>query len=381
MVFVVYENTKLCKATIGKTVIVTYIKDGGKLVATKLDAIGCTTSQGTGSLYGVANNSSSRASEPYDQADTNRRGGVIDDSEISNEDFQQPELRALNNDAVIRMVKAGQPEDKIVSTIITSPGRYDSSAQGLKALKDAGASKRILATIARKAFSEPTSYPGGMITYIPILAGPSEEQAARVERRWSEANAEFLRVTAASQGPCDEGAKRAIANAESALEVRTAVWKEFFQQRRQHAHDAKQAATAGMAHADEELRTSQATLIEWTDLLAELKRKRLALEGESTVGFDPEDLKKARSDLDAQISASEQGIANLETMVAGLREAMQTGRTAQADGDPEAIAASARQLIEAQYKMYSSIYRANDVRFSLGCRPGAGPAPPSRPQP
>ena len=52
--------------------------------------------------------------------------------------------QAFNNDAVIKLVKAGLSEDLIVSTINGSPGSYDTSADGLIALKKAGASDEVL---------------------------------------------------------------------------------------------------------------------------------------------------------------------------------------------------------------------------------------------
>ena len=59
--------------------------------------------------------------------------------------------QALNNDAVIKLVKAGLSEDLIVTTINASPGAYDTSANGLIALKTAGASDKIVAAIVVKA--------------------------------------------------------------------------------------------------------------------------------------------------------------------------------------------------------------------------------------
>ena len=60
---------------------------------------------------------------------------------------QQP----LNNDAVIKMVKAGLSDDVIVSTINASPGAYDTSADGLIALKQAGANDKVIEVIVAKS--------------------------------------------------------------------------------------------------------------------------------------------------------------------------------------------------------------------------------------
>lgn len=59
--------------------------------------------------------------------------------------------QALNNDAVVKLVKAGLSDDLIVSTISASPGAYNTSADGLIALKTAGVSDKIVAAIVMKA--------------------------------------------------------------------------------------------------------------------------------------------------------------------------------------------------------------------------------------
>jgi len=64
---------------------------------------------------------------------------------------QQPAQQGLNNDAVIKMVKAGLSDDLIVNTIGTSPGFYDVSADGMIALKNADVSDRVVSAIVAKA--------------------------------------------------------------------------------------------------------------------------------------------------------------------------------------------------------------------------------------
>jgi hypothetical protein len=59
--------------------------------------------------------------------------------------------QALNNDSVIKLVKAGLSEDLIVSTINASAGSYDTSANGLIALKKAGVSDKVVSAIVVKA--------------------------------------------------------------------------------------------------------------------------------------------------------------------------------------------------------------------------------------
>jgi hypothetical protein len=63
----------------------------------------------------------------------------------------------LNNDSVIKLAKAGLSEDLIITTINSSPGSYDTSADGLIALKNAGVSDKVVSAIILK--STPTSTP------------------------------------------------------------------------------------------------------------------------------------------------------------------------------------------------------------------------------
>ncbi|MFZ1937856.1 MAG: hypothetical protein WBA18_17345 [Terracidiphilus sp.] len=59
--------------------------------------------------------------------------------------------QAMNNDAVVKMVKAGLSDDLIVTTISSQPGTYDTSADGIIALKSAGVSDKVVAAMVAKA--------------------------------------------------------------------------------------------------------------------------------------------------------------------------------------------------------------------------------------
>ena len=59
--------------------------------------------------------------------------------------------QSLNNDSVIKLVKAGLSDDLIVSTINAQPGTYDTSTDGLIALKTARVSDKVVAAIVAKA--------------------------------------------------------------------------------------------------------------------------------------------------------------------------------------------------------------------------------------
>lgn len=59
--------------------------------------------------------------------------------------------QALNNDAVVKLVKAGLSDELIVSTITAQPGTYNTTTDGLIALKTAGVSDKVVAAIVAKA--------------------------------------------------------------------------------------------------------------------------------------------------------------------------------------------------------------------------------------
>jgi len=58
--------------------------------------------------------------------------------------------QTFNNDAIVRLVKAGLSDDLIVSTINAQPGTYDTSVNGLIALKTGGVSDKVVAAIVSK---------------------------------------------------------------------------------------------------------------------------------------------------------------------------------------------------------------------------------------
>jgi hypothetical protein len=59
--------------------------------------------------------------------------------------------QAMNNDSIIKMVKAGLSDDLIVGSINSQPGQYDTSSDGLIALKSAGVSDKVVGAIISKA--------------------------------------------------------------------------------------------------------------------------------------------------------------------------------------------------------------------------------------
>lgn len=67
--------------------------------------------------------------------------------------------QALNNDAVIKMVKAGLSDDIIIATINSQPGSFDVSTDGLIALKAGGASDKLVAAIITRHSAPATGAP------------------------------------------------------------------------------------------------------------------------------------------------------------------------------------------------------------------------------
>ncbi|MGB9458469.1 MAG: hypothetical protein WCB12_20640 [Bryobacteraceae bacterium] len=82
----------------------------------------------------------------------------------------------LNNDSVVKLVKAGLSEDLIVTTINTQPGSYDTSTDGLIALKGAGVSDKVVAAIVAKAAGNPSA-PTALATPTPGVQDPEDPMA------------------------------------------------------------------------------------------------------------------------------------------------------------------------------------------------------------
>lgn len=78
--------------------------------------------------------------------------------------------QALNNDAIIKLVKAGLSDDLIVTTINAQPGNYDTSTDGLIALKTGGASDKVVSAIVLKAPAAPPPAPAAPAPSAPPVA-------------------------------------------------------------------------------------------------------------------------------------------------------------------------------------------------------------------
>jgi hypothetical protein len=66
---------------------------------------------------------------------------------------------AMNNDSVVKMVKAGLGDDLVIQTINTQPGQYVTDADALVKLKTAGVSDRIITAMINKGRRQLTNAP------------------------------------------------------------------------------------------------------------------------------------------------------------------------------------------------------------------------------
>ena len=78
--------------------------------------------------------------------------------------------QALDNNAIIKLVKAGLSDDLIVTTINAQPGNYDVSTDGLIALKTGGASDKVVSAIVLKAPAAPPTPPAAPAPPAPPVA-------------------------------------------------------------------------------------------------------------------------------------------------------------------------------------------------------------------
>ncbi len=106
--------------------------------------------------------------------------------------------QAMNNDSVIKLVKAGLSDDLIVTTINASPGTYDISADALIALKSAGASDKIIAAILARGT---TTGPAPIAP--PVAAAPQPPASAAADPTGG--------GTASGSAPISPGARVVIA--------------------------------------------------------------------------------------------------------------------------------------------------------------------------
>lgn len=142
--------------------------------------------------------------------------------------------QALNNDAVIKLVKAGLSDDLIVTTINASPGSYDTSASGLIALKGGGASDKVVQAIVLRASAGAAASAGGAaggagnaLTGLPPAVDSVGVYYQDASGNWQEANAEVVNFKTggavkhlASVGVIKEDMNGMIAGTKSKLDLK-----------------------------------------------------------------------------------------------------------------------------------------------------------------
>jgi hypothetical protein len=81
----------------------------------------------------------------------------------------------LTNDSVIKLLKAGLSEELVVTTINSSPGKYDTSVNALIALKKAGAADKVVSAMILKASGATPAVAAA--SPAPIAAGTADVAA------------------------------------------------------------------------------------------------------------------------------------------------------------------------------------------------------------
>jgi hypothetical protein len=96
--------------------------------------------------------------------------------------------QTMNNESVVNLMKAGFSEDVIISAINRSQGAFDTSVDGLIALKNAGITNKEIAAIVAKAYPQSSA-----ALVVPAVAGTPTVRAANKPRV-------FLRAQSHSSG-------------------------------------------------------------------------------------------------------------------------------------------------------------------------------------
>ena len=140
--------------------------------------------------------------------------------------------------------------------------------------------------------------------------------ALTADGNWHLAHADFQKMAAAAQNPCDERVRQALASAQAALKERTTAWKVYYQGAAQKDEvDARDYAELESS-LKEKLRAIQSKITQWPDELAKLKQIRENLHRGATADPSPAALSKTREDLDSLISDREKSIADAVAEVA-----------------------------------------------------------------
>jgi hypothetical protein len=104
--------------------------------------------------------------------------------------------QTMNNESVVNLMKAGFSEDVIISAINRSQGAYDTSVDGLVALRNAGITNKEISAIVAKAYPQSSA-----ALAVPIVAGmPTARTAGPVPAPSAHKPRVFLRAQSHSSG-------------------------------------------------------------------------------------------------------------------------------------------------------------------------------------
>jgi len=104
--------------------------------------------------------------------------------------------QTLNNDSVVGLMKAGFSEDVIISAINRSLGAYDTSVDGLIALKNAGITNKEISAIVAKAYPQNSA-----AQVVPVAeSAPGARAALPIPAQSAKKPRVFLRAQSHSSG-------------------------------------------------------------------------------------------------------------------------------------------------------------------------------------
>lgn len=119
--------------------------------------------------------------------------------------------QTLNNESVVNLMKAGFSEDVIISAINRSFGAYDTSVDGLIALKKAGITDKELSAIVAKAQPQSSAAQVVPVTRaarpVPVLSGNKPRVFLRARSHssgWNESRDQAMEMSKDFQELCPE---------------------------------------------------------------------------------------------------------------------------------------------------------------------------------
>ena len=115
--------------------------------------------------------------------------------------------QTLNNDSVVNLMKAGFSEDVIISAINRSQGAFDTSVDGLTALKNAGITDKEISAIVAKAYPAEFRCAGGAGLRTPAEAANKPRVFLRAQNHssgWHESRDQSMEMSKDFQEVCPE---------------------------------------------------------------------------------------------------------------------------------------------------------------------------------